>query len=241
MCEKCGLVIDETAKGFEKAFKGKIKRDELGNIINCPNCGASKKFLKKITKEKMEEIKIRQKRKKEKAQNRERTIANENIKDDLIDLLDDLSKRVLNDEIPVKRFVVIFMNLSKKIVDRYSKNVDLDIDWLDYRKNMLEACQIVIDSYSFKEEATKLMESYNDDIEQDKLYLAELEYYINDDKYSVAAYEYEERIKEYDNKSKNLFDKERKMQLEKEYQKRREELQNKAEAREKRRLERNIS
>ena len=133
------------------------------------------------------------------------------------------------------------MNLSKKIVDRYSKNVDLDIDWLDYRKNMLEACQIVIDSYSFKEEATKLMESYNDDIEQDKLYLAELEYYINDDKYSVAAYEYEERIKEYDNKSKNLFDKERKMQLEKEYQKRREELQNKAEAREKRRLERNIS
>ncbi len=241
LCEKCGLVIDETANGFEKAFKGRIKRDENGNITNCPNCNASSKYLKKITKERMQEIKRKKKKKEENGKLKQTKIAKENIKDDLLDLLDDLEKRLINNEIDIKRFVVIFMNLSKKIVDRNCKGVDLDIDWLDYRKNMLDACQLVIDSHSLNEDAQKLMLGYEEDINQDKLYLAEFEYYINDDKYSIADYELSERIKEYDNAKQNIFLKEQKQEVEKNFQKRRIELEEKARNREMRRIERAIN
>lgn len=238
-CEKCGYIIDETEKDFEKTTNKKITRDNDGNILNCPNCGASAKNLKKINKEKKEEIVRRRKRMQEKEEQRKIDVAKENIKDDLMDLLSDLKTRVLEDEIDIKRFVAVFMNLSHKIVKRNGK--DLDIDWIEYRKTMIESCQIVIDAYNVKADAESIMEEYDQDITQDELYLAEYKYYIEDDKYSIADYEMAQRIKEYENMEQSLFKKERERALEQEFQERRKILEEKAALREQRRIERAIS
>ena len=240
LCEKCGFIIDETNKDFEKSTENKkIKRDTNGNILNCPNCGTSAKKLKKITNEKKLEIIKKRKRAQEKEEQRNLDIAKENIKDDLMDLLNDLKTRVLDDEIDIKRFVVVFMNLSHKIVKRNGK--DLDIDWIAYRKTMLDSCQMVIDAYNVKADAENIMEEYDTDIAMDNLYLAEYKYYIEDDKYSIADYEMAERIKEYENMENNLFKKERERAIEQEFQERRKILEEKANKREQRRIERAIS
>lgn len=239
-CENCGYIVDETEQNFDKSNENKkIKRDENGNILNCPNCSASEKKLKRISKEKKAEIIRKKKRLKEKENQRNIDIAKENIKDDLMDLLNDLKIRVLNDEISVNRFVVVFMNLSHKIVKRNGK--DLDIDWIEYRKTMLDSCQMVIDAYDVKADAESIMEDYDQDITQDKLYLAEYRYYIEDDKYSIADYEMAERVKEYENMEQSLFKKERERALEQEFQERRQVLEEKANRREQRRIERAIS
>ena len=240
ICEKCGFIIDETEKDFLKSNDNKrIKRDENSNILNCPSCGTSSKNMKKITKEKKSELLRKRKKAREKEEQRNLDIAKENIKDDLMDLLNDLKTRVLDDEIDIKRFVVVFMNLSHKIVKRNAK--DLDIDWIEYRKTMLDSCQMVIDAYNVKADAENIMEEYDQDITQDKLYLAEYKYYIEDDKYSIANYEMAERIKEYENMEQSLFKKERERALEQEFQERRKILEEKANKREQRRIERAIS
>ena len=135
--------------------------------------------------------------------------------------------------------MVVFYNLSWQIVKRYSK--DLEIDWIDYRRAMLNLSKTVTDLYDTKIDAEEIIENYNEDIMQDRLYLAELNYYINDDKYSIADYEMQERIKEYDETKSNLFQKEREKELEEKYQQRRVEFERKADLRLQRRIERSIS
>ena len=239
VCEKCGNIIDETDKYFDKVQNKNIKRDEKGNILKCPKCGADQSKLKKITKEKKEELVKKKKRKEEKEEEKLLRIAKENIKDDILDLLEDLSKRLEVGELDVNRFVVVFFNLSWNIVKRYSK--DLEIDWIDYRKSMLQLSKTVTDLYDTKIDAEEILEEYNEDISKDSLYLAELNYYINDDKYSIADYEMQERIKEYEAMESSMFKKEREKELEERYQQRRIELEKKADLREQRRIERAIS
>ena len=50
LCEKCGQIIDETEKDFDKKFKD-LKKDENGNIISCPKCKADSSKLKLILKD----------------------------------------------------------------------------------------------------------------------------------------------------------------------------------------------
>lgn len=238
MCEKCGYIIDETDKYFDKVQGKNIKRDSQGNILKCPKCGADKKSLKKIDKDKKNEILRKRRLKEEKEQTKKLDIAKENIKDDIVDLLEDLSIRLKRGEINVDRFVVVFMHLSQKIIDRYAK--DLDIDWLDYRKSMLAMSKTVTDLYDVQIDGETILEEYDKNINDDKLYLAEYKYYIEDDKYSIADYELSERIKEYENMQSNLFKEERNRELEEKYQERRKELEEKAELRIQRRIERNI-
>lgn len=237
LCEKCGYIIDEMQKDFEVSFKNKIKRDEDGNILNCPNCGG--RNLKRITKDKKNEILRKNADKKNKEKRKREDIERANIKDDLMDLLEDLSTRLLNDEISPKRLVAIFMFLSKKIIDRNAK--ELEIDWMHYRKVLLSMCDNVLSQYDVNQDAEEILQYLDEDIEQDALYLAELKYYINDDKFSISDYEMQERIKEYEAQENNLFKKEREKELEENYQKRRKELEEKANYRYQRRLERSIS
>ena len=238
MCEKCGYIIDELDKYFDKVQEKSIKRDDFGNILKCPKCGADKKNLKRIDKDKKNEILRKRRIKEEKEQSRKLDIAKENIKDDIVDLLEDLSKRLERGEISVDRFVVVFMHLSQKIIDRYAK--DLDIDWIDYRKSMLEMSKTVTDLYDVQIDAEEILEEYDKNINEDSLYLAEYKYYIEDDRYSIADYELSERIKEYENMQSNLFKEERNRELEEKYQQRRKELEEKADLRIQRRIERNI-
>lgn len=239
VCEKCGNIIDETEKYFEKVQGKSIKRDENKNILNCPKCGAKAKYLKRISKDEKDNLVRKKRLKEEKEEARTLKIVKENIKDDILDLLDDLTRRLHLNEISVDRFVVVFLNLSQKIINRYAK--DVDIDWIDYRKSMLEMTRTVTDLYDVQVDAEKVIEEYEGNIKEDKLYLAELDYYINDNKYSIADYEMAERIKEYEDMESNIFKKEREKDLEEKYQERRKELEKKADLREQRRIERTIS
>lgn len=238
-CEKCGYIIDETDKNFEKEESKKIKRDLNGNILECPKCKASSKYLKKIDKDKKAEILKKRKNKEERDKEKREEIERANIKDDLMDLLEDLSERLLNDEISSKRFVAIFMYLSKRIIDRNAK--EIDIDWIHYRKVLLSMCDNVLSQYKVNQSAEEILQYLDEDIEQDKLYLAELRYYIEDEKFSIADYEMQERVKEYEMQENNIFKKERERELEEQYQKRRVELEEKANIRYQRRLERSIN
>ena len=96
LCEKCGYIIDETSKDFDNNENKKIKRDENGNILKCPNCGALGKYLKRISKEEKEKELRKRKIKKEKEEDKKLKIARENIKDDMLDLLEDLRYRLEN-------------------------------------------------------------------------------------------------------------------------------------------------
>lgn len=238
LCEKCGYIIDETSKDFDKNENKKIKRDENGNILKCPNCGAIGKNLKRISKEEKEKILRKRRIKKEKEEDRKLKLARENIKDDMLDLLEDLRYRLENDEISIKRFIALFINLSKRIIDRNAK--DIDIDWLEYRRAIFGMADAAIDLYNVKTDAESIIEDYDENIEEDKLYIAEYKYYIEDDKFAIADYEMQERIKEYDKMQDNLFKEERKKALEEEYQKRRIALEKKADDRIQRRIERSL-
>lgn len=238
LCEKCGYIIDETSKDFDKNENKKIKRDENGNILKCPNCGALRKYLKRISKEEKEKELRKRRIKKEKEEDRKLKIARENIKDDMLDLLEDLRYRLENNELDIKRFIAVFINLSKRIIDRNAK--DIDIDWLEYRRAIFGMADAVIDLYDVKTDAESIIEDYEENIEEDKLYIAEYKYYIEDDKFAIADYEMQERIKEYDKMQDNLFKEERKKALEEEYQKRRIALEKKADDRIQRRIERSL-
>ena len=238
LCEKCGYIIDETSKDFDNNENKKIKRDENGNILKCPNCGALGKYLKRISKEEKEKELRKRKIKKEKEEDKKLKIARENIKDDMLDLLEDLRYRLENNELDIKRFIAVFINLSKRIIDRNAK--DIDINWLEYRRAIFSMVDAVIDLYDVKTDAESIIEDYDENIEEDKLYIAEYKYYIEDDKFAIADYEMQERIKEYDKMQDNLFKEERKKALEEEYQKRKIALEKKADDRIQRRIERSL-
>lgn len=238
LCEKCGYIIDETSKDFDNNENKKIKRDENGNILKCPNCGALGKYLKRISKEEKEKELRKRKIKKEKEEDKKLKIARENIKDDMLDLLEDLRYRLENNELDIKRFIAVFINLSKRIIDRNAK--DIDINWLEYRRAIFSMADAVIDLYDVKTDAESIIEDYDENIEEDKLYMAEYKYYIEDDKFAIADYEMQERIKEYDKMQDNLFKEERKKALEEEYQKRKIALEKKADDRIQRRIERSL-
>lgn len=238
LCEKCGYIIDETNEDFEKNQSKKIKRDENENILKCPNCGALGKYLKRISKEEKEKILRKRKSEKEKEEDRKLKIARGNIKDDMLDLLEDLRYRLENDEISIKRFTALFINLSKKIIDRNAK--DINIDWLEYRRAIFGMADAAISLYNIKEDAESIIEDYEENIEEDKLYLAEYKYYIEDDKFAIPDYEMQERIEEYDKMQNNLFKEERQKALEEEYQKRKIAFEKKADDRIQRRIERSL-
>ena len=232
-CLKCGYIIDEN--------EAEPKPDEeipYKDRIKCPKCKNKAKFKAIKDKDEKEKIIKEQKDKEEKEKEKKIKIEKANIKDDLKDLLEDLEQRLFNGEISQKRFVALFINLSIKIISRNAK--EYNVDWIKYKNKLYSLCDSVLSQYNVEMEAEEILQGYDEQIEDDRLYLAQYKYYIEDDKFSIADYEMQERVKEYEMQENNIIRKEKERELEEKYQKRRIEFEEKANRRYQRRLERSI-
>ncbi len=207
----------------------------------CSNKGfvkIDKKEYEKLEKEFVKKQKNKDKEKEIDIEKMERGIK-ENIVDDVKDLLDDLSTRLLNDKMSSKAFVNIFYKLSMNITSKYYKELPGGTSastYSYYRTTFLGLCDRVLERFNVNEEAEFILEGYNLEIEENKEYLDELyqayyDYYINDEKYSVADFEMKERIEEYDRQKNKIFAQEAKRAQEEEYQQRRKLFEEKYEKR----------
>lgn len=238
-CPKCGY----TSKSKEMIELRYI--DEIVSKLNssiCPQCGH--KGLKIINKKDYEKLdkKFNEKKKHKKIDiKKEKLIVEENIRYDVQDLMDDLTKRILNGKMSPKFFVSIFCSLSLAIAKRYSKDLPGSIDIISYRRSILKLCDSVLDYYNVKEDAENILEGYDEDIQKNKLYLAEYKYYIDDDVHSMQEFELQERIEEYKSQDKLLSENEYLRRVEQDYQERRKKLEQKSDERIQKRTMRNLS
>lgn len=234
-CSNCGFVFDERKVGntIEEVLKNQYKPGR------CPYCHKDGCFKETLEKE-INELKKKLRNRKKTEQEKKKDIIEENIRDDVEDLLQDLSTRLINGKLSAKTFVNIFYKLSVNIAKRYSKDLPGSLD-PSYYKKILSLCDTALDLYNVNEDAEMILQGMDEDIEQNKLYLAEYEYYINDDKYSIADFEMGERIAEYDNMKDNIFKKECLKDIEEDYQERRKKLEEKADKRLERRRLRELS
>ncbi|MDO4282636.1 MAG: hypothetical protein Q4D02_03290 [Clostridia bacterium] len=235
LCLNCRYILDETKEPHKPRLKELLEKDG-----KCPKCG--KPILGNylvISREKMKREIAAQKRKeymKKKKEEWELEDAREDIKDDCMDLLYDLRDRLLDGKITPERFVVLYLNLSYRIVNHYGKK--LPIYASEYRKTFLSLCDDVLKYYHAVDEskiiledydeaitsdmsaAEKLSLSYKGDIEKDKLFIAESKFYFEDDKFAIPAYEMEERIEEYNKLQDEINREQREKELEEKYQER---------------------
>lgn len=234
-CENCGFVFDEEKIG-----------DTVENVLKdsyiqgtCPYC--HQKPFKAIERKDLKKLKEKSNKKKKTDIEKKKDIINKNIQYDIKDLLEDLNYRLSSGKIYSKSFINIFYRISLNIAKRYSKDIPGSVDFSSYRKKILELCDPVLDTYSIKEDAESIIENCQEDIEQSKLYTAEYEYYINDDKNAIPDFEMQERIQDYEKEEKILADKEYKKKIEEKYQERRKELEERYQKRKQLREIRNIS
>lgn len=244
ICSKCRFTYDlnNPPKDYHP-FEYYISKSD-NSKIKCPKCGKLVAF-ETITKEKYDELvkkalekKEKQEKEDEDRKERAREKEKEEIKDDLMELAEDLKDRLFSGEITPKRFVAIFTHMSKNIINRYKK--DLDINWIDYRNVIFELSDGILEVYNEQEKSEEILSEYTENIEQDELYKAELEYYMEDNKYAIPDYELRNRIKEYEKLQKDIRSKEYKKEIEEKYQERRSTLLQKAEKRERRQKLRDI-
>ena len=261
LCLKCRYILDETKPPHKPRLKDLLEKDG-----KCPNCGKpiAGNYLA-ISKEKMKKEQLEKKRKERHAKlklERELKRTREDIKDDCIDLLEDLRDRLIAGKITPERFVAIYMNAAYRIVHYYngklSKGNDLAIYASDYRKAFLSMCDSVLKYYHIQEDATKAINEYDDtidenttlaeklslqydgDIEKDQLFVAETKFYLEDDKYALPAYEMGERIAEYEKIQDEIEKAQRQKALEEKYQERVVEYAKKLQERQVRKEERKI-
>lgn len=241
-CKSCGAMYDlaNMPKYLHPFNYYIVKNDPL--TVKCPNCNkvvlyetATKEEYDKYIEKKEKQKEEKQKQVEEKAKNKKI----DQIKDDLKDLAKDLKERLFNKEISPKRFAVLFTNMSKNIVNRYGGK-KLDVDWLEFRKTIYELSDGILEVYKAQEKTEEILEEYTENIEDDELYKAELEYYIEDNQYAIPDYELRQRIKEYDRQEAKIRSDEYKKEIEEKYQKRRNELLQKAEERQRRQKLRDI-
>ena len=199
VCRLCGFMYDLTnpPKYIQPLNHYIISNEPLK--LKCPNCGKAVLY-DTATKEEYEKyLEKKQKEKAKKEEQRQQKIRSkkiDQIKDDLKELAKDLKERLFNKEISPKRFVALFSYMSRNIVKRYGK--DLDIDWLDFRKTIYELSDGILEVYKYNEKSEEIINEYTENIEEDELYKAELEYYIEDNQFAIPDYELKQRIREYD-------------------------------------------
>ena len=241
VCRLCGFMYDLTnpPKYIQPLNHYIISNEPLK--LKCPNCG--KAVLYDIaTKEEYEKyLEKKQKEKAKKEEQRQQKIRSkkiDQIKDDLKELAKDLKERLFNKEISPKRFVALFSYMSRNIVKRYGK--DLDIDWLDFRKTIYELSDGILEVYKYNEKSEEIINEYTENIEEDELYKAELEYYIEDNQFAIPDYELKQRIREYDRQDAKIRKEEYQKEIEQKYQTRKNELLQRAEERKRRQKLRDI-
>ena len=241
VCRLCGFMYDLTnpPKYIQPLNHYIISNEPLK--LKCPNCGKAVLY-DTATKEEYEkylEKKLKEKAKKEEQiQQKIRSKKIDQIKDDLKELAKDLKERLFNKEISPKRFVALFSYMSRNIVKRYGK--DLDIDWLDFRKTIYELSDGILEVYKYNEKSEEIINEYTENIEEDELYKAELEYYIEDNQFAIPDYELKQRIREYDRQDAKIRKEEYQKEIEQKYQTRKNELLQRAEERKRRQKLRDI-
>lgn len=239
---RCGYV-SKSIKKVEYRYVDEIMQKYSNS--KCPICGH--KGFKLISKKEFEKLdaefkkKQHEKEKKEKLDIKKKLdVINSNIRDDVEDLMEDLNSRLIDGKMSPKTFVNIFYKLSVDIAKRYTKDIPGSLD-PSYYKAILSICDIALDKYNVKEDAETILRNMDDEIEENKLYIAEYEYYINDKKDSIYKYEKSEKEKEYKNILDNLSKQEIDRKLEEEFQDRKVELAEKAQKRDERRKLRELS
>lgn len=241
VCRLCGFMYDLTnpPKYIQPLNHYIISNEPLK--LKCPNCGKAVLY-DTATKEEYEKyLEKKQKEKAKKEEQRQQKIRSkkiDQIKDDLKELAKDLKERLFNKEISPKRFVALFSYMSRNIVKRYGK--DLDIDWLDFRKTIYELSDGILEVYKYNEKSEKIINEYTENIEEDELYKAELEYYIEDNQFAIPDYELKQRIREYDRQDAKIRKEEYQKEIEQKYQTRKNELLQRAEERKRRQKLRDI-
>lgn len=239
---RCGYVAKSKEK-VEFRYVDEIMRKYSNG--RCRKCGH--RGFKLISKKEFEKLdaefkkKQHEKEKKEKLDIKKKLdVINSNIRDDVEDLLKDLESRLNTGKLSPKTFVRIFCKLSVDIAKRYTKDIPGSYD-TSYNKVILEFCDGALDKYNVKEDAETVLREMDEKIEENKLYIAEYEYYINDKKDSIYKYEKSEKEKEYKNILDNLSKQEIDRKLEEEFQDRKVELAEKAQKRDERRKLRELS
>lgn len=239
---RCGYV-SKSIKKVEYRYVDEIMQKYSNS--KCPICGH--KGFKLISKKEFEKLdaefkkKQHEKEKKEKLDIKKKLeVINSNIRDDVEDLMEDLNSRLIYGKMSPKTFVNIFYKLSVDIAKRYTKDIPGSLD-PSYYKAILSICDIALDKYNVKEDAETILREMDEKIEENKLYIAEYEYYINDKKDSIYKYEKSEKEKEYKNILDNLSKQEIDRKLEEEFQDRKVELAEKAQKRDERRKLRELS
>lgn len=243
ICSKCRFTYDlnNPPMGYYP-FEYYISKTD-NSKIKCPKCGKVVAF-ETITKEKYDELikkasdkkrkqEEKEKQRKKEAEEREK----EEFKEDMSELTEDLEERLASGEIIPQRFVAIFTHMAMNIRNRYK---NLDIDLIEYRKTIFALSDKILKVNEEKRISEEILEGYTEDIEQDELYKAELDYYIEDNKYAIPDYELKMRIKEYEKLQRDIRGKEYKRDIEEKYQERRTYLLQKAEERERRQKLRDI-
>ena len=241
VCRLCGFMYDLTnpPKYIQPLNHYIISNEPLK--LKCPNCGKAVLY-DTATKEEYEKyLEKKQKEKAKKEEQRQQKIRSkkiDQIKDDLKELAKDLKERLFNKEISPKRFVALFSYMSRNIVKRYGK--DLDIDWLDFRKTIYELSDGILEVYKYNEKSEEIINEYTENIEEDELYKAELEYYIEDNQFAIPDYELKQRIREYYRQDAKIRKEEYQKEIEQKYQTRKNELLQRAEERKRRQKLRDI-
>lgn len=241
VCRLCGFMYDlkNPPKYIQPLNHYIISNEPLK--LKCPNCGKAVLY-DTATKEEYEKyLEKKQKEKAKKEEQRQQKIRSkkiDQIKDDLKELAKDLKERLFNKEISPKRFVALFSYMSRNIVKRYGK--DLDIDWLDFRKTIYELSDGILEVYKYNEKSEEIINEYTENIEEDELYKAELEYYIEDNQFAIPDYELKQRIREYDRQDAKIRKEEYQKEIEQKYQTRKNELLQRAEERKRRQKLRDI-
>lgn len=190
-CVACGFIIDE----FQT--KPDPRKKLIERLNKCPKCG--KRKFRKISKERKKEIELQEKKKEKKQQINEAMIEREKIQTDVSDLLEDLTKNLLDKEITVTQFVNIFVRLSFRIANHIKK--ELPMDWISYRKYLLLMSDDVLEHYEYARNSEQeylqyqeLLDNGKESVEKDTWYTAYEGKYIEDNEHSIHHMELSNRV-----------------------------------------------
>ena len=127
-------------------------------------------------------------------------------------------------------FVAIFVYASRNIVRKYN-NV-INIDWIDFRNNIYEISDGILELYKEQEKTEDIIQEYQDDIEQDEVYKEEINKFLELEHDIEDIDEVEEKQDELEKLEKDINKKEYKKEIEEKYQKRKNESLQKREEKE---------
>ncbi len=238
---KCGFIYD--SKNPPLDFKGRpIKLSDYVVLsdpskIQCPMCGCRNKFII-ISREEYEKI-LKDKEKKqdphekEKENKRQRAMRynNKEYNRALKKMNKELKEELLEKQRDPKRFAKYYYMMSFRLAEKYKNKLDLDM--MQVRTNSMKISDELLKLYKYNEKSEDLLESLDERIEDDELYVESLRKNVEEAKEfseedSDLEYEHYEYVNNYNEKygEEILRDKERELRIEKIRRESKEEVEN---------------